>query len=136
MKQKDDATLSLFGDELPASELQDADASRKKIPDIQTEEFILVVPPSDIKVEPTLIEVTTQSPINLAPTKLRSNSPWAAVIASQQKVKPHVMLVITKGEAGGAQSHVFALCEALLAQVQFTVVIGGDDAPTWLGDQL
>ena len=36
MKQKDDATLSLFGDELSASDLQDADASRKKIPDIQT----------------------------------------------------------------------------------------------------
>jgi lipopolysaccharide/colanic/teichoic acid biosynthesis glycosyltransferase/glycosyltransferase involved in cell wall biosynthesis len=136
MKQKDDATLSLFGDELSASDLQDADASRKKIPDIQTEEFIPVVPPSDIKVEPTLIEVTAPSPIDLAPTKPRTNSPWAAVIASQQKVKPHVMLVITKGEAGGAQSHVLALCEALLAQVRFTVVIGGDDAPSWLGDQL
>ena len=136
MKQKDDATLSLFGDELQASDLQDADVSRKKIPNIQTEEVIPVVTPSDIKVEPTLIEVTTQSPINLAPTKPRTNSPWAAVIASQQKVKPHVMLVITKGEAGGAQSHVLALCEALLAQVRFTVVIGGDDAPSWLGDQL
>ena len=100
MKQKDDATLSLFGDELPASDFQDADASRKKLPNIQTEEFIPVVPPSDIKVEPTLIEVTAQSPIDLAPTKPRTNSPWAAVIASQQKVKPHVMLVITKGEAG------------------------------------
>ena len=136
MKQKDDATLSLFGDELQASDLQDADVSRKKIPNIQTEEVIPVVPPSDIKVEPTLIEVTAQSPIDLAPTKPRTNSPWAAVIASQQKVKPHVMLVITKGEAGGAQSHVLALCEALLAQVRFTVVIGGDDAPSWLGDQL
>jgi lipopolysaccharide/colanic/teichoic acid biosynthesis glycosyltransferase/glycosyltransferase involved in cell wall biosynthesis len=136
MKQKDDATLSLFGDELPTSDLQDVDVTRKKIPNIQTEEFIPVVPPSDIKVEPTLIEVTAQSPIDSTPTKPRTNSPWAAVIASQQKVKPHVMLVITKGEAGGAQSHVFALCEALLAQVRFTVVIGGEDTPSWLGNQL
>ena len=119
MKQQDDSTLSLFGDELPASDLQDAGASRKNLPAIKTEQVISVVPPLD-----------------LAPTKPRTNSPWAAVIASQQKVKPHVMLVITKGEAGGAQSHVRALCEALLAQVRFTVVIGGPDAPSWLGDQL
>ena len=136
MKQKDDSTLSLFGDENQVSDLPDADGSRKKLPDIQTEQVTPVDPPLDIKIEPTVIEVTTSSPIDLAPTKPRTNSPWAAVIASQQKVKPHVMLVITKGEAGGAQSHVFALCEALLAQVRFTVVIGGDDAPTWLGDQL
>jgi len=31
MKQKDDSTLSLFGDELPVSNLQDDDAARKKI---------------------------------------------------------------------------------------------------------
>jgi hypothetical protein len=30
MKQKDDATLSLFSDELPASDLPNADASSKK----------------------------------------------------------------------------------------------------------
>ncbi len=119
MKQQDDSTLSLFDDELPASDLQDAGASRKNLPAIKTEQVISVDPPLD-----------------LAPTKPRTNSPWAAVIASQQKVKPHVMLVITKGEAGGAQSHVRALCEALLAQVRFTVVIGGPDAPSWLGDQL
>jgi len=59
MKQKDDATLSLFGDELPASDLQEVDVSRKKTPNIQTEEVIPVVPPSDIKVEPTLIEVNS-----------------------------------------------------------------------------
>ena len=136
MKQKDDGTLSLFGDELPAPDLRDADASIKNLLDIHTEQVIHVDPPSDIKVEPPLIEVTTQSPIDSSPTKPRTNSPWAAIIASQQKVKPHVMLVITKGEAGGAQSHVLALCEALLAQVRFTVVIGGPDAPSWLGDQL
>ena len=136
MKQKDEATLSLFGDELPASDLQDADGSPKRLPDIEAEQVIHFDTPFDIKVEPIFVEVTAPSPINLAPTKPRTNSPWAAVIASQQKVKPHLMLVITKGEAGGAQSHVLALCEALLAQVRFTVVIGGPDAPSWLGDQL
>ena len=82
MKQKDDSTLSLFGDELPASDLQDTDASRKKLPAIETEKSIHVDPPLDIKVEPTDIEVTAPSPIDLAPTKLRTNSPWSAVIAS------------------------------------------------------
>jgi hypothetical protein len=46
------------------------------------------------------------------------------------------MLVITKGEAGGAQSHVLALCEALHAQVNFTVVIGGPSDDSVLGQQL
>ena len=49
------------------------------------------------------------------------------------------MIVITKGEAGGAQSHVLALCQALQTRVKFTVVIGGPvedsvlgrDARTW-----
>jgi lipopolysaccharide/colanic/teichoic acid biosynthesis glycosyltransferase/glycosyltransferase involved in cell wall biosynthesis len=136
MKQKDDSTLSLFGDELPVSDLQDADASRKKSLDIQTEQVIYVEPPLDIQIEPNVEAVVVPSPIDATPTKPRTNSPWAAVIASHQKVKPHVMLVITKGEAGGAQSHVLALCEALLAHVRFTVVIGGPDAPSWLGDQL
>jgi len=136
MKQKDDSTLSLFGDELPASDLQVAGTSRQKVPDTQSEKPTHVETSLDKQVEPTVVEVVAPSPTDLAPAKLRTNSPWAAVIASQQKVKPHVMLVITKGEAGGAQSHVLALCEALAAQVRFTVVIGGPDAPSWLGDQL
>ncbi len=136
MKQKDDATLSLFGDEIPESDLQDADASRKKIPGIQNQEVVLVDQLLDNKVELKTTEVAASAPINLSPIRRRTNSPWAAVIASQQKIKPHVMLVITKGEAGGAQSHVLALCEALLSQVRFTVVIGGSDAPSWLGEQL
>jgi len=136
MKQKDDSTLSLFGDELPVSNLQDADASPKKSSDIQTEQVIHVDPPLDTKAEPNVVEAVATPPIDATPTKPRTNSPWAAVIASKQKIKPHVMLVITKGEAGGAQSHVLALCEALLAHVRFTVVIGGPDAPSWLDDQL
>ena len=136
MKQKDDSTLSLFGDELPASDFQDADASPKKLTGIKIEQLIDVDPPLDIQVEPSVVEVVAPSPIDATPTKPRTNSPWAAVIASRQKVKPHVMLVITKGEAGGAQSHVLALCEALLSDVRITVVIGGPDAPSWLGNQL
>ncbi len=38
-----------------------------------------------------------------------------------------VMQVITKGETGGAQTHVEALCRALADQVRFTAVIGGSD---------
>ena len=37
----------------------------------------------------------------------------------------HVLLVITKGEIGGAQSHVIELCRALRGQVRFSAVIGG-----------
>jgi len=49
---------------------------------------------------------------------------------------PHVVLVITKGEAGGAQTHVLELCRALQGWVRFTVVIGGDDAHSLLGQAL
>ena len=38
----------------------------------------------------------------------------------------HVLLVITKGEIGGAQSHVIELCRALRGQVAFSAVIGGE----------
>lgn len=49
---------------------------------------------------------------------------------------PHVVLVITKGEAGGAQTHVLELCRALQDRVRFTVVIGGDDTRSVLGQAL
>src|SRR5574343_1015867 len=38
----------------------------------------------------------------------------------------HVLLVITKGEMGGAQTHVIELCRALRDRVRFTAVIGGE----------
>jgi glycosyltransferase involved in cell wall biosynthesis len=44
-----------------------------------------------------------------------------------------VMQVITKGEAGGAQTHVLALCQALTGKACFVAVIGGTDAATALG---
>ena len=46
----------------------------------------------------------------------RRNSPWAKLdLAALQAAAqvPHVMIVITRGEAGGAQSHVRDLCQAL-----------------------
>jgi lipopolysaccharide/colanic/teichoic acid biosynthesis glycosyltransferase/glycosyltransferase involved in cell wall biosynthesis len=46
------------------------------------------------------------------------------------------MIVITRGEAGGAQSHVRDLCQALQARVQFTVVIGGPVEESVLGREL
>jgi glycosyltransferase involved in cell wall biosynthesis len=46
------------------------------------------------------------------------------------------MIVITKGETGGAQSHVLALCQALQKQVNFTVVIGGPVEQSVLGRDL
>ena len=68
----------------------------------------------------------------------RRNSPWARGRKAVTEVahKPQVMLVITKGEAGGAQSHVLALCEALHTQINFTVVIGGPTEASVLGQQL
>ncbi len=39
----------------------------------------------------------------------------------------HVLLVITKGEIGGAQTHVIELCRALRGQVRFSAVIGGEE---------
>lgn len=47
----------------------------------------------------------------------------------------HVLLVITKGEIGGAQTHVIELCRALRGQVRFSAVIGGEDG-TFLAQAL
>ena len=69
----------------------------------------------------------------------RRNSPWASLdLAALQAAAqvPHVMIVITRGEAGGAQSHVRDLCQALQSRVQFTVVIGGPVEESVLGRKL
>src|ERR1035437_2976984 len=47
-----------------------------------------------------------------------------------------VLLVITKGETGGAQTHVLALCQELSSRVQFVAAIGGVDTVTVLGQGL
>lgn len=46
------------------------------------------------------------------------------------------MQVITKGEAGGAQTHVLELCRALQSRVRFSAAIGHDGAATPLGQAL
>lgn len=50
--------------------------------------------------------------------------------------KPKVMQVITKGETGGAQTHVLALCEALAGHACFAAAIGGTDPAPALGEGL
>ncbi len=82
---------------------------------------------------------TTLHLAGLVEPQRRRNSPWANIdIAPLQAAAhvPHVMLVITKGEAGGAQSHVLALCQALQDRVRFTVVIGGPVEASVLGRAL
>jgi lipopolysaccharide/colanic/teichoic acid biosynthesis glycosyltransferase/glycosyltransferase involved in cell wall biosynthesis len=82
---------------------------------------------------------TTLHLAGLVEPQRRRNSPWASLdlTALQAATKvPHVMIVITRGEAGGAQSHVRDLCQALQARVQFTVVIGGPVKESVLGREL
>jgi glycosyltransferase involved in cell wall biosynthesis len=50
--------------------------------------------------------------------------------------KPKVMQVITKGESGGAQTHVLVLCQELTTRAHLTVTIGGTHPATVLGDGL
>jgi lipopolysaccharide/colanic/teichoic acid biosynthesis glycosyltransferase/glycosyltransferase involved in cell wall biosynthesis len=82
---------------------------------------------------------TTLHLAGLVDPQRRRNSPWAkldlAALQAAAKV-PHVMIVITRGEAGGAQSHVRDLCQALQARVHFTVVIGGPVEESVLGREL
>ena len=82
---------------------------------------------------------TTLHLAGLVEPQRRRNSPWASLdlTALQAAAQvPHVMIVITRGEAGGAQSHVRDLCQALQAHVQFTVVIGGPVEESVLGREL
>jgi glycosyltransferase involved in cell wall biosynthesis len=50
--------------------------------------------------------------------------------------KPKVMQVITKGETGGAQTHVLVLCRELTTRAHLMVTIGGTNPDTVLGDGL
>ena len=52
MKPKDNDTLSLFGDEPPASDLQKVSTSHKRLPDIQTEQTVQIDPTN--RAEPRL----------------------------------------------------------------------------------
>jgi lipopolysaccharide/colanic/teichoic acid biosynthesis glycosyltransferase/glycosyltransferase involved in cell wall biosynthesis len=82
---------------------------------------------------------TTLHLAGLVDPQRRRNSPWAKLdLAALQAAAevPHVMIVITRGEAGGAQSHVRDLCQALQERVKFTVVIGGPIEESVLGREL
>ncbi len=133
MKNLDDGTLSLFDDFPPAPEPPVAapkkPRSKRKVAEPKIE------PVAD----PSVNVVTTLHMAGLVDPQRRRNSPWAGLDLSDLQAAakvPHVMLVITKGEAGGAQSHVLALCQALQARVKFTVVIGGPVDASVLGREL
>ena len=82
---------------------------------------------------------TTLHLAGLVEPQRRRNSPWAKLDPNALQTAtqiPHVMIVITRGEAGGAQSHVRDLCQALQGRVQFTVVIGGPVNESVLGREL
>ena len=49
---------------------------------------------------------------------------------------PHVILVITKGETGGAQTHLLSLCAALREQSRLEVVVGGSAGDSPLASEL
>jgi exopolysaccharide biosynthesis polyprenyl glycosylphosphotransferase len=140
MKNQDDGTLSLFDDFPPAP----APAEEKAVAPKKTRAKRKTPPPAETPATSETAEpkpeATVDNGVNVEATlhlaglvspQRRHNSPWAQLspVALQTGAKlPHVMLVITKGEAGGAQSHVRALCAALQSRVKFTVVIGGPDA--------
>jgi lipopolysaccharide/colanic/teichoic acid biosynthesis glycosyltransferase/glycosyltransferase involved in cell wall biosynthesis len=183
MKNTDDGTLSLFGDELPpapAPTPKPAKAPAEKKPRAKrkpkepiaesndTNEVVAkaveAVASTNNEATKTATETNIEVEVLGQPNPLvllatvepqpRRNSPWAAAVQAKtepqnsptteatssteanQAHKPHVMMVITKGEAGGAQSHVLALCEALRNDIHFTVVIGGPTEGSVLAQQL
>jgi lipopolysaccharide/colanic/teichoic acid biosynthesis glycosyltransferase/glycosyltransferase involved in cell wall biosynthesis len=88
---------------------------------------------------PPAFEPATLPPVTASqkPSVKRKAAEPDKVVDLQPAAKiPHVMIVITKGETGGAQSHVLALCQALQKQVNFTVVIGGPVEQSALGRDL
>ena len=143
MTHPDDGTLSLFDDFPPAH--KPAEASQAPAPK-KPRAKRKVAKPADAGTPPaeaadeaqhTHIEATLHY-ANLLETQRRRNSPWSSLdLAALQaaSIRPDVMLVISKGEAGGAQSHVLTLCLGLQAKVNFTVVIGGPE-DSWLARQL
>ena len=163
MKNQDDGTLSLFDDFPPAPPAAEGKPTAAKKPRAKrpAKTAETAAPPADA-VEPHTAEAPADTAPNTEPPaappedtgvnveatlhlaglvepQRRRNSPWATLnpVALQTAAKlPHVMVVITKGEAGGAQSHVLALCEALQSRVNFSVVIGGPVAESVLGRAL
>jgi glycosyltransferase involved in cell wall biosynthesis len=140
MKNQDDGTLSLFDDFPPAFEpekLPTTSAAKKPRAKPKAAEPNVEVEVAN-EVEATPTEPVVDQGVHVDPQR-RRNSPWAkldlAALQAAPKV-PHVMIVITRGEAGGAQSHVRDLCQALQSRVKFTVVIGGPVEESVLGREL
>ena len=133
MNHPDDGTLSLF-DDFPAAptaaEAAPTPAPKKPRAKRKTAKPAHVDATASEAADEanhTHIEATLHY-ANLLEPQRRRHSPWSSLdLAALQtaSIKPHVMLVISKGEAGGAQSHVLALCQSLQAKVRFTVVVGG-----------
>ena len=150
MKNSDDGTLSLFGDDpapppAPAPEPKKPRAKRQiklKVADQEVAPAVSPTPTPTSTPEPApadqasalslpalAAQMAAQSSDveepDAAPTLPvpRRNTPWSAALQAKA-AQPHVMLVITRGEMGGAQSHVLALCQSLRARVKFSVVIG------------
>jgi lipopolysaccharide/colanic/teichoic acid biosynthesis glycosyltransferase/glycosyltransferase involved in cell wall biosynthesis len=159
MKNQDDGTLSLFDDfppafVPPAAPVKKLRAKRKaaepkvEVAGTHADEVTPTPTAPAVATEAASIEPVVDHGVNVEKTlhlaglvepQRRRNSPWAsldlAALKAAAKV-PRVMIVITRGEAGGAQSHVRDLCQALQARVQFTVVIGGPVEESVLGREL
>jgi lipopolysaccharide/colanic/teichoic acid biosynthesis glycosyltransferase/glycosyltransferase involved in cell wall biosynthesis len=162
MKNQDDGTLSLFDDFPPAFDpaslppaapakkprAKRKAAEPKEVPDANTGEVTPNSTAPAVVTEAASTEPVVDHGVNVEKTlhlaglvepQRRRNSPWASLdLAALQAAAqvPRVMIVITRGEAGGAQSHVRDLCQALQARVQFTVVIGGPVEESVLGREL
>jgi len=160
MKNQDDGTLSLFDDFPPAFVPPAASAkktrTKRKVAEPKAE--VADTNSGEVTPSPTApTAVTEASPTNevvehgsvnvektlhlagLVDPQRRRNSPWAKLDLQAMQTAaqvPHVMIVITRGEAGGAQSHVRDLCQTLQARVRFTVVIGGSVKESVLGRDL
>ncbi len=136
MKNQDDGTLSLFDDFPPAPTEEANKPAAPKKPRAKRK----ASPPAEDTAVDTGVDIeTTLHLAGLVDAQPRRNSPWSGMDLTKLQLAakiPHVMLVITKGEIGGAQSHVLALCQALQFRVKFTVVIGGPAQDSVLGQAL
>ncbi len=113
MKNQDDGTLSLFDDFPPAPTEEANKPAAPKKPRAKRK----ASPPAEDTAVDTGVDIeTTLHLAGLVDAQPRRNSPWSGMDLTKLQLAakiPHVMLVITKGEIGGAQSHVLALCKAL-----------------------
>jgi lipopolysaccharide/colanic/teichoic acid biosynthesis glycosyltransferase/glycosyltransferase involved in cell wall biosynthesis len=149
MKNQDDGTLSLFDDfppafdpaTLPSPAAAKKPRAKRKVTEPTAQTVATETTPhiTEPVVDQGVHVETTLHLAGLVDPQRRRNSPWAkldlAALQAAAKV-PHVMIVITRGEAGGAQSHVRDLCQALQQRVKFTVVIGGPVEESVLGREL